>query len=97
MLLHSPYSSLVKLVREKVSIVPAFLIKYKLNTLKNLEDVKCPTVIFHGRNDQLIPIHHSLLLKEKFPQLQLHILKNTGHNDVSEGTEYKQLLAKVLL
>ena len=88
MILTSPYYSLKSLVKEKIKGIPGFVIKYQLKTSAFLKQIKFPVIIFHGDSDQIIPRHHSLKLKEDFPQIDLHILKNFGHNDLTQSDEY---------
>lgn len=43
-----------------------------------------PLLVLHGRNDQIIPVHHGIELYEKAPGLKkrLHIVENADHNTV---------------
>lgn len=96
LLLNSPYSALQDLIREKYSIVPPFLIKYKLLTRQYVEQVDCPIVIFHGQQDDLIPPSHAIKLKELKTDIQLHIYPDLGHNDLSADQAYVEALGEVL-
>lgn len=95
LILNAPYSSLVSLVKEKVKIVPNFLIKYKLRTNKTITKVKCPITIFHGDIDVVIPYHHSVRLKEISPKIDFHTIKGYGHylrNSSLRNTEIIKVL-----
>lgn len=96
LILTSPYYSLESLAQEKIKFIPSFIIKYKLRTNKFTGQVKCPVIIFHGDSDEVIPHHHSLKLKENFPQIDLHILKNYGHNDLTQSEGYVTEMFTVL-
>ncbi len=96
LILTSPYYSLVSLVKEKIKIIPSFVVKYQLRTSNFMKQTKCPIIIFHGDSDQVIPYHHSLKLKENFPQIDLHILKNYGHNDLTQSEGYIKDMLKIL-
>ncbi len=96
LVLNAPYFSLKSLIREKMPIVLDFIIKYKFDTAVHLEKVKCPVIIFHGDKDVLIPIRHSQKLKEKHPDIQFHVLKNTTHNDLILNENYEPLMNEIL-
>jgi len=96
LVLNAPYFSLKSLIKEKVKIVPIAILKYKFDTAAHLEKVKCPVIIFHGDKDELIPIHHSFNLKAKYPDIQLHVLKNTAHNDLILNEKYEPVMNEIL-
>lgn len=95
LILNAPYSSIKKVVQEKVPIVPGFLVKYPLNTKKHIKEVKCPITIFHGTKDIVIPYIHSQKLIESKPKAILHTLDGYGHylrNSPIYNNETKKLL-----
>lgn len=96
LVLNSPYSSMKSLILEKMPFIPNMLIKYKLESDKYLEDVKCPIHMFHGQRDDLIPYAHSLKLKEKYLEIELIPLENSGHNDIFESRKYKERMREIL-
>lgn len=96
LILNSPYSSLKSLIKEKVSIVPSFLIKYHLNTIEHLNKVDCPIAVFHGYDDTLIPVHHAQNLKDKHSKIRLQKLLNCGHNDIPLNRGYQKTLFELL-
>jgi len=96
LLLNSPFSSLVKLIQEKVIFVPRQIIKYKFETDRFLEKIDCPIAIFHGDKDSVIPVRHSLNLKNKYPKIDLHVVKNFGHNNLWLSGDYRIKMKKIL-
>lgn len=96
LVLNSPYSSLVRLIREKVPIVPGMIVKYKLETEDIIDEIDMPVAIFHGSNDGLISPSHALRLKEINPQIQLHILDGYGHNDLSQSASLIREMGQLL-
>ena len=96
LILNSPYYSLMSLIKEKVFFIPKFMIKYKLETFKYIKKVKCPIIIIHGNKDQIIPVKHAYKLKEENPEIDLTIIKNHGHNDLSISHEYLEKLKRAL-
>ncbi len=96
LILVAPYSSLKSLIMEKIKIIPPFIIKYQLESKNYIHQVECPVSIFHGRQDELIPVHHARILKEKHAPIQLHIIENTGHNTINDHKEYYRGLTDIL-
>ena len=96
LILNSPYYSLKSLIKEKFPIVPAFIIKYSLETHKHLAKVKCPVTIFHGNKDDLIPLRHSTNLKKKHEKVDLNIIAGYGHNDLPNSEDYRTKMAALL-
>ncbi len=96
LILNSPYFSLSSLIREKVFFLPGFLIKYKLDTARHLSNVKCPVTIFHGTEDDLIPLDHASRLKIENLDVDLIILNGYGHNDIFQSKKYAQALRSIL-
>ena len=84
LILQAPYYSLTDVMRRTYSIIPTFLLRYKLETNKNLKDCKMPVVIFHGDVDEVIYYGSSLKLKDEFKTGdKLITLRGQGHNPVS--------------
>ncbi|MFN5416801.1 MAG: alpha/beta hydrolase [Flavobacteriia bacterium] len=97
LVLQAPYYNLEDLMAYKFSILPSFLLKYKFETNKYLPKCKMPIVIFHGKNDGLIPFSSSLKLKKLFQAKDKLIpLKGFGHNGMSENEQYLEELKQIL-
>jgi pimeloyl-ACP methyl ester carboxylesterase len=97
LILQTPYYSLPHLVREKFSLAPTYVMRYKFATYKMLKSCRMPVVIFHGDNDTLIPHHHALRLQKLFkPTDKLIILADEGHNGITDNPDYKKALLELL-
>jgi pimeloyl-ACP methyl ester carboxylesterase len=96
LLLNTPYSSLVKLIRQKMKIVPSFLVKYKFKTTDYIESINCPIYVFHGDNDVVIPHSHSLELKANHSKINLNIAEGFGHNDITSSKLYNSKMITIL-
>ncbi len=60
--------------------------------------ITAPTLIFHGREDRVIPLATSLRLFELIPDAQLHVFGNCGHwTQIEHATEFNRLLRDFLL
>jgi len=47
--------------------------------IKNLDNIKIPTLIIWGREDRLFPVGHACFAREKIPDSYLYILDQCGH------------------
>lgn len=89
LILLAPYHSLKALVKEKVSFVPSFILKYPLESYKNIRSVKAPIHIFHGDHDEVIPYSCSLALQKEFnAKDQLITLRGQSHNGIDMNLDY---------
>jgi fermentation-respiration switch protein FrsA (DUF1100 family) len=81
LILESTFTSLQTLVNEKFGL-PRWLVREYYNNAAFLEEYPGPTLIFHGKNDDLIPVSHGRRLQEASPEAQLITLEGAGHNDI---------------
>jgi alpha-beta hydrolase superfamily lysophospholipase len=97
LILQAPYYSLKELVRNKIRIIPAFLLKYKLTNIDHLKNCKMPVYIFHGDKDEVIHYKSSLKLKKELKnKVMLITLKNMGHNGITDNNDYISALGELL-
>jgi pimeloyl-ACP methyl ester carboxylesterase len=101
-ILQAPYYSGSYAVKDNYpflySIIPSFLLKYKLETYKFIKQTKVPIVIFHGKSDSTFNINQSYRLKKLFKSGdELIVLENQGHNGFTENQQYVKELGRVLL
>ncbi len=60
--------------------------------------ITAPTLIFHGREDRVIPLATSQRLLELIPDAQLHVFGNCGHwTQIEHAGEFNRLLRDFLL
>lgn len=98
LILQAPYFSLTDMMRHTYSIIPTFILKYKLETNKHLKDCKMPVVIFHGDRDEVIYYGSSLKLKDEFRSKdKLITLKGQGHNGMTDNEDYGKELKQILI
>lgn len=97
LILQAPYFSLTDLVKNKYSLIPSFLLKYKIETEKFLDDCKMPLTIFHGDNDNVIYYGSSVKLKNKYKdKIDFITLNGESHNGINENYEYAIQLMNIL-
>ena len=98
LILEAPYYSMTEMTQRAIPYLPmSLLLKYKFPTAELLKTVPCPVVVFHGDNDNKIPVETSHRLKENFKSTdRLFVLKGQGHNGFEKNSEYLHLLSQVL-
>lgn len=96
-ILISPYTSLPDVVDmgSMTSIASELNIPI-FNTYESmdyLKEINCTVKIYHGFNDKLISVDHSIRLVKKVPEItSLNVLHNTGHNDILSKIDLNTLL-----
>ncbi len=97
LLLQAPYYSLGDLAQRLYPIIPGFLLKYKFDTFRFLEQTQAPIALFHGEQDEIIyPGSSEKLRAHLKPTDQVILLKGQGHNGMNENPDYQKALAQVL-
>ncbi|MEO6850645.1 MAG: alpha/beta fold hydrolase [Mucilaginibacter sp.] len=97
LILQAPYYSLIDLMKHDYRIVPTFILKYKFETNKYIQNCKMPIVIFHGDADGVIYYQSSLKLKALLKKTDTLItLHNQGHNGITDNPDYKNAIDKIL-
>lgn len=98
LILEAPYYSLPSLAATKAPIYPVNqMIAYKLPTYKYLQDVVAPVTIFHGTEDELIPISQAKKLQPFLKKNDRFIpVQDAGHNNVMDFDAYTTNLDSVL-
>ena len=63
-----------------------------------IASITAPTMIFHGREDRVIPLATSLRMLQLIPDAQLHVFGNCGHwTQIEHAHEFTRLLSDFLL
>ena len=97
LLLMAPYYSMEELAGSHYPFIPGFLVHYKFETFRFLQQVKVPVLIGHGTNDGTIPLGQSLKLKRLLKQSGRYVvLTGEGHNGVQNNPEFELEIARFL-
>lgn len=83
LILETPYVSIKKMARIYVPVVPEFIVKYELDNLKALKDIKIPILMIHGTNDSVIPYSQAQALFKQYPQIEFITIESGDHNNLS--------------
>jgi pimeloyl-ACP methyl ester carboxylesterase len=94
-ILISPYKSIITVGTEISSCITQYVDKYP--SIKYIAELDCPVKIFHGTNDNIIPISHgqALATARKNKAFYPTWLLNIGHNDILENIKIEDLQAVI--
>jgi len=91
----TPYDSIEAIAQDRYPMYPiSLLLKDTYNSISNVKKIKAKTFIVMAENDKVIPKKHTLRLIEAFKKEQLvtTIIKNRGHNDISDDERYYKIM-----
>jgi len=98
LVLVTPFTSLVAISKRAYPFAPGWLLKYPLRTDTVMADIRCPILIVHGTQDELVPLAESERLQAlaRAPT-ELLIVDGAGHNDLQDYPSYTDGLAARLI
>jgi len=97
LILQAPYYSLTDMMKHDYPIIPTFILKYKFDTYKYIENCNMPIVIFHGNADEVIYYNSSIKLKALLKKSdKLITLNGQGHNGITDNPVYIEEIKKIL-
>ncbi len=82
----TPFDSIVNVAQDRYPLYPvAWLLDDKYDSLNRIERIKAKTFIVLAQNDKVVPEKRTQELINAFnsEQLQVRIIKNRGHVDIS--------------
>ena len=59
----SPFTSVQRLFKERLKVVPSFLVRGKFDTLASVAEMVCPLFLYASRDDEVVPLSHFQTLK----------------------------------
>jgi len=93
----APFYSLKDIKEHIYPLFPNYLLKYKFETNKYLDEVKEGILIFHGIEDKLISLKSTSILNKHLKKDDEYIkLSNQGHIGITQNQVYKERLKKKL-
>ena len=97
LILQAPYYSLIDMMNHYYPFLPGFILKYKFETFRFLQQTKSPVTLFHGNEDRVIYYESSLKLKKHLkPGDRVIILEGEGHHGMNENDAYRKELNRLL-
>lgn len=100
LILETPYHSLIDLVRRYFIFIPMkWMVRYEFRSNLFIDKVVCSTVIFHGTDDQIVPITSALKLTDESNKSRVNFIKIDGgkHNNLNTFEVYQAELERTLL
>jgi uncharacterized protein len=95
MVLITPYDSIQSIAQKRFPIYPmSILLTEKYRSIDRVPSLDVPTLILLADNDKIIPMKNSEALIAAFAKVKptVKIIKNAGHNALSERQEYKKAI-----
>jgi hypothetical protein len=88
LVLLSPYTSLPDVGAKAMPFVPVrLLMRDRFNSESRASEIKVPTLIVHGTNDQVIPYELGELMSKAISGAKLLAVEKAGHNDLWDRPE----------
>jgi alpha-beta hydrolase superfamily lysophospholipase len=97
LILIAPYYSLSDMTIRRYKVIPPFLLKYKFDTYKYVQQAKMPILLVHGDKDGIIPFDCSLQLKNKLKKTDVFLpIKGQDHNNFEQNSTYFEAASSFL-
>lgn len=98
LLLESPFYNFADVGKTHYPfLLISLLLKYSFRSDKYLPKVTCPTYMFHGTADEIVPFASGLKLAQLLKQPSSFIaIEGGGHNNLSNFATYQQALQRIL-
>ena len=99
LLLETPFYSLGDIAKKVMPIFPQkIFLRFNFKNHQYLKGAECPIYIFHGTEDNVVPLESAQKLFDTLDpdQAKLFIIGDGGHNDLVDFEDYRRALEKVL-
>jgi uncharacterized protein len=96
LILESPFTSARGMAARHYRIVPRILVRLRLDNIGRMPAIRCPTLIFHGTADMLVPIQMGRdVAAAAGGAVEFVMIEGSGHNDTYAlgGKAYRDRLA----
>ena len=96
LILESPFSSAKGMAARHYRFVPRFLVRMSLDNLGRMPGIHCPTLVFHGTSDMLVPMKMGRdVAAAAGGPVEFVMIEGAGHNDTYDlgGSSYRDKLA----
>lgn len=61
-----------------------------------LAEVRCPTLVLHGRDDAVQPLEQSRLIAARIPGAEFHLLESRNHIPLRQDPAWQDLMARAI-
>lgn len=95
-ILESPFTSARGMAARHYRLFPSFLVRIGLDNIGRIPGIHCPTLVFHGTADMLVPMSMGRdVAAAAGGPVEFVMIEGAGHNDTYEmgGRAYREKLA----
>lgn len=99
LILETPFLSLGDIANRVAPIYPPnYLLRYNFKNHESLKSANCPIYIFHGTDDQIVPLESGQKLFQTLDpdKAELFVIEGGGHNNLSAYESYWQQMNRIL-
>jgi uncharacterized protein len=96
LILESPFTSAKGMAARHYRFVPRGLVRLSLDNIGRMPGIRCPTLVFHGTADMLVPMRMGQdVAAAAGGPVEFVMIEGSGHNDTYDlgGTSYRDKLA----
>ncbi|MFC2131900.1 alpha/beta hydrolase [Bacteroidota bacterium] len=97
LIMEAPFYNYLELKKVQFPMIPSFIMRYHFPTNEYITKVKCPILLIHGTDDDLIHQDNSQMLKEIKPDADITLIPGGHHNDLMGFDVYPEIMEKVLI
>jgi uncharacterized protein len=100
LILESPYTSAKGMAARHYRIVPTALVRLGLDNIGRMPRIHCPTLIFHGTADMIVPIQMGReVAAAAGGPVEFVMIEGSGHNETYDmgGPRYRDKIAAFVL
>lgn len=93
LVLESPFTSAAAMAQHLYALLPPFVLSLRLDNVANVRRIHCPTLVFHGDADRLVPPAMGLAVAAAAAgPVEVVLIHGAGHNEtyVIGGREYRE-------
>jgi len=97
LVLEAPYDNFISLIKFHKAYLPAsWITKYHFRINKYLEQINCPTHIFHGTEDRKVPYYLGERLRGLNENVSFHTVNDATHSDMQSMAYYQRKMDELL-
>jgi len=96
LILESPFTSAKGMAARHYRFVPRVMVRLRLDNIGRMPTIRCPTLIFHGTADMLVPMRMGQeVAAAAGGPVEFVMIEGSGHNDTYDlgGKTYRDKLA----
>lgn len=100
LILESTFTSIPDIAADIYSLLPVRLLtRFTYPTVENVRDIKCPVLIVHSRDDDIIPFKHGRLIFDAAPEPKEFMEIKGSHNEgfLITGPRYRAGLESFII